>query len=213
MAQYKSFSIASDVSQISDMYFSLSSGLKNKFLKYSVDQTGRKAKKEASAKMSSGLNIPQNVIKQKLMKTKPPTISNPSYEISIRSRFLHVSEPYFNPQKIKIGVSAIYNNAEKNGEGKKRYKFKGAFFGKGKNSSKNIAFKRIKDSYYEVRGKTKMIKRQKIKPIFAFNPATEFHKARISDFIVNKYLPMIPDLFHRKLDQYMSKRKRAKDVF
>lgn len=195
-----SISIKSDVEDVQNMFFALSRNNKDRFLRFSINQVGRKAFTETVKKMSKNLGIKQYVLRGKagkggMMKRRLASDNNLQFSISTKSRHLFVSEEIFKPKWHRglKGVSAMYYG--------KRRTTKGSFLAAGKDSGKIIAFIRETKSRYPIR------------PVFAFNPAWEMMKEENSGHIQEKHIPEIPKVYYKKLDGFMSKRNRMKKIF
>jgi hypothetical protein len=203
------FSVKSDVDSVRSIFFSLSNEIKDKMLPFAVNQVGNKAFTFSVRKMSAVTGIPQKNLRhgsaglkegsKPIMTKRAGSVSIPKFEVKVRSRWLHISESYFNPVQNKTGVSTKYYNA--------RRTFEHAFLAKGKNSQKKLAFLRTSQLTGEVGKRGKKLKKYKLKAVWAFNPAREFMKDRVADDIINTYAPMIPILYEKKLLQSISRRK------
>lgn len=212
-------SVRADVKEISDMFFTLQQNMKDKFLKYSLNQVGAKAKTAIIRTFAKELSMPPGVVRgikarnRPMLTSKKSTDDNLSFEIGVNGLHLHISNYYFRPKEQKSGVSAAYYG--------RRHTFKGSFLGRGKQgetfgTGKMIAWKRtnqFKNVQVKLKdGKTATYRRARLHALFAFNPVTEFEKARFSDEIIRVYSEQIPILFHRKLDQFMSRPLRGRRV-
>lgn len=200
MANQFSISIKSDIEDVRDMFFALSRNNKDRFLRFSINQVGRKAFTETVRTMSKNLGIKQYHLRGRagaggMMRKRLASDSNLSFTISTKSKHLFASEPMFAPKWNRglKGVSAMYYG--------KRRTVKGSFLAPGRNSGKIIAFIR------ETR------KRYPIRPVFNYNPAWEMMKEENSGHIQEKHIPEIPKVYYKKLDGFMSKRKRVKKLF
>lgn len=191
-------SVTSDIQDVRNMFFALAADNKDRFLRFSINQVGRKAFTHTIRTMSKNLSMPQYALRgggrskaKSLIRPSLAYDSNLTFAIKAKAKYLFISEVYFKPRwsRAMKGVSAMYYG--------KRRTFKGSFLGRGKNSGKLIAFKREGRSRYPIR------------PIFAFNPAVEMIKEENSSHIDDIYIPQIPSVYYKKLDGFMSKRKRT----
>jgi len=207
MADVRIFSIQSDIESVQKTFAQLGDNVKHRFLPFAINQVGSKAFNKSVRMTTETIGVPKRNLlhgsagekgdsSKPIMSTKKAQSKNLSFEIKVKSRWLHVSESYFKPLQTKAGVKSTYYN--------KRYTHKGSWLGKGKNSGKLLAYIATKKTKM-VQGKRKMIKRPILKALWAFNPANEFMKARLSEAILNEFAPQIKDRYETKLNQYIAK--------
>lgn len=192
-------SIFSDVEDVHKMFFALGRDNRDRFLRYSINQVGRKAYTETIRTMSKNLSMRQYLLRGKaggkgLIRRHMASDRNLEFSIRARSRHLFISEPFFRPiwSRSRKGVSSMYYG--------KRRTFKGSFLARGKDSGKIIAFIREGKSRYPIR------------PIFGFNPAVEMLKEKNSGHIAKKHVPEIAKVYYKKLDGFMSRSNRMKRI-
>jgi hypothetical protein len=207
MADVKIFSIQSDIESVQKTFASLGNNVKHRFLPFAINQVGSKAFTKSVRMTTETLGVPKRNLlhgssgtkgesSKPIMTKKQSQAKNLSFEIKVKSRWLHISEGYFKPLQTKAGVKSTYYN--------RRYTHKGSWLGKGKNSGKVLAYLPTGKTKM-VQGKRKMIKRSVLKALWAFNPAREFMKARLSETILNEFAPQIKTRYEDKLNQYIAK--------
>jgi hypothetical protein len=207
MADVKIFSVQSDIESVQKTFASLGDNIKHKFLPFAINQVGSKAFTKSVRMTADIIGVPRKNLlhgsagkagdsSKPIMTKKQSKSKNLAFEIKVKSRWLHISEDYFNPIQTKAGVKSTYYN--------QRYTHKGSWLGKGKYSGKTLAYLPTGKTKM-VQGKRKMIKRSILKALWAFNPAREFMKARLSETILNEFAPQIKQRYEDKLNQYIAK--------
>ena len=98
-----------------------------------INQVGAEVFTQAKKELAGATGLKQNIVAKKIKKDKARK-GDETYSIHIKSRYLNVIE--FGARQTKKGVSAkIWNN---------RKIYKGAFIGSGRNSGKQLVFKKSK---------------------------------------------------------------------
>lgn len=209
MADIKLFSIQSDIESVQKSFADLGDNVKHRFLPHAINQIGSKAFTKSIRTASKEFGVPRRNLlhgsigkkgesSKPMMRKKKAKSNNLSFEIKVKSRWLHVSESYFKPLQNKSGVKSTYYG--------KRYVHKGAFLAKGKNSGKTLAYIPT-GRFKSVQGKRKMVKRPILKALWAFNPAREFITKGIGGDMLTEFAPQIKDRYADKLNQYIAKQK------
>jgi hypothetical protein len=222
MATVRFFSVQSDIESVNKFFQDIGDNVKRRALPQSLNQIGDKAFTQSVRTASGVLGIPQQNLRhgsagkkgdssKPMMTKKKGTVNALLYEIKVRSRWLHITETYFNPKQTKEGVESTYYGGM-NSLGGGRYLHKGSFLGRGKNSGKILAYVPT-GKFKMVQGKRKMIKRAKLKALWAFNPAREFMTKGVGSTILKEFAPQIAKRYEEKLNQYIKDHKlRMKPV-
>lgn len=216
MADIKIISIQSDIESVQRTFKELGLQITKSALPQSMNQIGSKAFTKSVQVTSRFLGVPPKNLRhgsagkageqsKPMMTTKKAQSKNLSFEIKVKSRWLHLSETYFKPKKNKGGVESIYHSNYNANPSGSRLTYLGAFIGKGQFSDKPLAYLASKTKSKMVQGKRKMIKRPILKALWAFNPAREFITKGVGDAILNEFAPQIPKRYEDKLNQYIAK--------
>lgn len=207
MTDIRLFSVQSDIESVQKTFEALGKNIAKSALPQAISQIGAKAFTKSVRMTSDTLGIPKRNLlhgsagkagesSKPIMSQKKATVRSLTHEIKVKSRWLHISEDYFKPIQTKVGVKSTYYN--------NRYTHKGSWLGYGKNSGKRLAYLPT-GKFKMAQGKRKMIKRAILKALWAFNPAREFMKARLSEAILNEFAPQIKTRYEDKLNQYIAR--------
>jgi hypothetical protein len=218
MADVKIFSVQSDIESVQKTFASLGDNIKHKFLPFAINQVGSKAFTKSVREASKFLGVPKNNLlhgsegkagdsSKPIMTKKQSQSKNLSFEIKVKSRWLHISEKYFNPKQNKGGVESIYHSNYNSNPHGSRLTYLDAFLGKAQNNEKQLAYLASRTKFKMVQGKRKMIKRPILKALWAFNPAREFIAKGVGDAILNEFAPQIKQRYEDKLNQYIAKHR------
>jgi hypothetical protein len=216
MADVKIFSIQSDIESVQKTFKELGLQITKTALPQSMNQIGSKAFTKSVQVTSRFLGVPAKNLRhgsagksggdsKPMMTTKKAQSKNLTFEIKVKSRWLHLSETYFKPKQNKGGVESIYHSNFNSNPSGGRMTYLGAFMGKAKNNDKTLAYLPSKTKFKMVQGKRKMIKRSVLKALWAFNPAREFITKGVGDAILNEFAPQIAKRYKDKLNQYIAK--------
>ena len=154
-----------------------------KALVTSLNKMGKEVMTQAKRELKDATGLKAGTVAKKMTKDKARK-GDETYSIRIKSRYLNLVE--FNARQTKKGVSAkIWNN---------RKIYKGAFIGSGRNSGKQLVFKKSR-------------RKKGIEAVHGASLPREFERqnmAKIFNKTINKRFPI---LFKRALDFHLMKAK------
>ena len=152
-----------------------------KALVTSLNKVGAEVVTQAKRELKDATGLKAGVVAKKIKKDKARK-GDETYSIGIKSRYLNAIE--FGARQTKKGVSAkIWNN---------RKIYKGTFIGSGRNSGKQLVFKKSR-------------RKKGIEAVHGASLPREFERqnmAKIFNKIINKRFPI---LFKRALDFHLMK--------
>ena len=148
-----------------------------------INKVGAEVITQAKKELAGATGLKQKVVNKKINKDQARK-GDETYSIYIKSRYLNAIE--FGARQTKKGVSAkIWNN---------RKIYKGAFIGSGRNSGKQLVFKKSR-------------RKKGIEAVHGASLPREFERqnmAKIFNKTINKRFPI---LFKRALDFHLMKAK------
>ena len=155
-----------------------------KALVTSLNKVGAEVVTQAKKELAGATGLKQNVVAKKIKKDKARR-GDETYSIHIKSRDLNVIE--FGARQTKKGVpTKVWG---------KRKIYSGAFIGSGRNSGKQLVFKKRKDNP------------KKIKALHGASLPREFHRQDMEKIFKKKIKTRFPILFKRAVEFQMLKAK------
>ena len=149
----------------------------------SLNKVGAEVFTQAKKELAGATGLKQNIIAKKIKKDKARK-GDETYSIHIKSRYLNAIE--FGARQTKKGVSAkIWNN---------RKIYKGAFIGSGRNSGKQLVFKKSR-------------RKKGIEAVHGASLPREFERQNMAKIFNKKIKTRFPILFKRALDFHLMKAK------
>jgi len=153
-----------------------------KALVTALDKIGAEVVTQAKRELKNATGLKVGVVAKGLKKDKARR-GDEEYSIFIKSRYLNVIE--FGARQTKKGVSAKV-------WGKRRV-YKGAFIGSGRNSGKQLVFKKRKNAP------------KRIEALHGASLSREFHRQDMESIFNKKIKTRFPILFKRALDFHLMK--------
>ena len=155
-----------------------------KALVTSLNKVGAEVVTQAKRELKDATGLKAGVVGKKIKKDKARK-GDETYSIGIKSRYLNAIE--FGARQTKKGVSAKIWNVRKN--------YKGAFIGSGRNSGKQLVFKKSKR------------KSKEIEAVHGASLPREFERQNMAKIFNKKIKTRFPILFKRALDFHLMKAK------
>ena len=149
-----------------------------------LNKVGAEVVTQAKKELAGATGLKQNVVAKKIKKEKAKK-GEETYSIHIKSRYLNAIE--FGAKKTKKGVSA-------NIWGKRKI-YRGAFIGSGRNSGKQLVFKKSKRNP------------KRIEAVHGASLPREFERQGMAKIFNKKIKTRFPILFKRALEFQMLKAK------
>ena len=148
-----------------------------------LNKVGAEVVTQAKKELAGATGLKQKVVNKKINKDQARK-GDHTYSISIKSRYLNAIE--FGAKQTKKGVSAkIWNN---------RKIYKGAFIGSGRNSGKQLVFKKSK-------------RKKGIEAVHGASLPREFERQGMAKIFNKKIKTRFPILFKRAVEFQMMKAK------
>ena len=147
-----------------------------------LNKVGAEVFTQAKKELAGATGLKQNVVVKGLKKDKARR-GDEEYSIFIKSRYKNVIE--FGARQTKKGVTAKV-------WGKRRI-YRGAFIGSGRNSGKQLVFKKRSDNP------------KKIRALHGASLPREFHRQDMESIFKKKIKTRFPILFKRALDFHLMK--------
>ena len=152
-----------------------------KALVTSLNKVGAEVVTQAKRELKDATGLKAGVVGKKIKKDKARK-GDETYSIGIKSRYLNAIE--FGARQTKKGVSAkIWNN---------RKIYKGAFIGSGRNSGKQLVFKKSR-------------RKKGIEAVHGASLPREFERQGMAKIFNKKIKTRFPILFKRALDYHLMK--------
>ena len=149
-----------------------------------LNKMGKEVMTQAKRELKDATGLKVGVVAKGLKKDKARR-GDETYTIRIKSRYKNVIE--FGARQTKKGVSAkIWNN---------RKIYKGAFIGSGRNSGKQLVFKKSR-------------RKKGIEAVHGASLPREFERQNMAKIFNKKIKTRFPILFKRALDFHLMKAKR-----
>ena len=154
-----------------------------KALVTALNKVGAEVVTQAKRELKDATGLKAGVVGKKIKKDKARK-GDETYSIGIKSRYLNAIE--FGARQTKKGVSAkIWNN---------RKIYKGAFIGSGRNSGKQLVFKKSR-------------RKKGIEAVHGASLPREFERQDMAKIFNKKIKQRFPILFKRALDFHLMKAK------
>ena len=147
-----------------------------------LNKVGKEVMTQAKRELKDATGLKAGVVAKKIKKDKARR-GDETYSIHIKSRYLNVIE--FGARQTKRGVSAKVWGTRKI--------YRGAFIGSGRNSGKQLVFKKRKDDP------------KRIEALHGASLPREFHQEDMAKIFNKKIKTRFPILFKRALDFHMLK--------
>ena len=148
-----------------------------------LNKVGAEVVTQAKRELKDATGLKAGTVAKKMTKDKARR-GDETYSIRIKSRYLNLIE--FNAKQTKRGVSAKAWGKRKN--------YRGTFIGSGRNSGKQLVFKKVKDS-------------KRIKAVHGASLPREFVREDMEKIFNKKIKTRFPILFKRALEFQLMKAK------
>ena len=156
-----------------------------KSLVTALNKVGAEVVTQAKRELKDATGLKAGTVGKKIAKDKARR-GDEEYSIFIKSRYLNVIE--FGARQTKRGVSAKVWG--------KRKIYRGAFIGSGRNSGKQLVFKKRKDDP------------KRIEALHGASLAREFHRQDMESIFKKKIKTRFPILFKRAVEFHLMKARR-----